>query len=91
MARDYPFLGEATARRLFRAYGTVARDFLGVAASFENLGRDFGHGLSEAEVRHLVAREWARTAEDILWRRTKLGLRFSAEQAVALEDWLRSH
>ena len=51
---------------------------LGEATSRAGLGRDFGHGLSEAEVRYLVAREWARSADDILWRRTKLGLRFDA-------------
>ena len=88
LARDYPFLGEPTARRLFRAYGTIARDILGAARSPADLGRDFGHGLSEAEVRHLRTREWAVTAEDILWRRTKLGLRFTAEQTAALEQWL---
>ena len=49
---------------------------------------DFGAGLTEAEVDYLVSREWARTAEDILWRRSKLGLRFSAEQAAALAAYL---
>ncbi len=73
------------ARRLVRAYGTTA------FAIFANGtgARDFGHGLTEAEVRHLAVREWARTAEDVLWRRTKLGLRFSAEEAVALDRFIR--
>ena len=88
LARDYPFIGAVTARRLFRLYGTEAAAFLGRAASRAELGRDFGHGLSEAEVRHLVAREWAVSADDILWRRTKLGLRFSPEQAAQLADFL---
>ena len=51
-------------------------------------GRDFGHGLTECEVRHFVDREWAQTAEDILWRRTKLGLRFSAEEVRGLAQYL---
>ena len=88
LARDYPFLGEATARRMARAYGTAARDILGAARSGADLGRDFGHGLSEREDAHLVPREWARTAEDILWRRSKLGLRFTPSGAAALADWL---
>jgi len=73
-----PFLAEAEATRLLRLYGRDADAALGEATSRAGLGRDFGHGLSEAEVRYLVAREWARSADDILWRRTKLGLRFDA-------------
>jgi glycerol-3-phosphate dehydrogenase len=53
-----------------------------------DLGRDFGAGLSEREVEYLVAHEWAETADDILWRRSKLGLRFAPEQRAALEDYL---
>jgi glycerol-3-phosphate dehydrogenase len=51
-------------------------------------GRDFGHGLTEREVRHLVQREWARSAADLLWRRTKLGLRFSSDEAARLEEFI---
>ena len=53
-----------------------------------DLGHDFGHGLSEREVAHLIDTEWARTAEDVLWRRTKLGLRFTPDQAAALDSWM---
>jgi glycerol-3-phosphate dehydrogenase len=88
LAGDYPFLGEATAQRLTRAYGTIARDILRAARSPAELGRDFGHGLSEREVEHLVTREWACTTEDVLWRRSKLGLRFSPAQAAALAEYL---
>jgi glycerol-3-phosphate dehydrogenase len=90
LARDYPFLGDATARRLTRAYGTIARDILGEARSADDLGSDFGYGLSEREVEHLVGREWARTAEDVLWRRSKLGLRFTPAQSEALADYLET-
>ena len=49
---------------------------------------DFGHGLFAAEVDYLIANEWARTAEDILWRRSKLGLRFSDDEVAKLEIYL---
>ncbi|MDE2410277.1 MAG: glycerol-3-phosphate dehydrogenase [Sphingomonadales bacterium] len=76
------------AGRLVRAYGTGVFAMLGNAQCLEDCGRHFGHGLTEREVRHLVDREWARTAEDVLWRRTKLGLRFDAGQAAALAAWM---
>ena len=60
--------------RLARAYGTRIDRVIGDAASLDDLGRHFGAGLHEAEVRYLIDEEFARTAEDILWRRTKLGL-----------------
>jgi glycerol-3-phosphate dehydrogenase len=84
----HPFLSAPEALRLARAYGTRAERWLGAATSREGLGRDFGGGLSEAEVRYLRDIEWARSAEDVLWRRTKLGLRLSAKQVEVLEAWL---
>ena len=54
----------------------------------EDLGQDFGAGLSEREVRYLISNEWAVTADDILWRRTKLGLRFDSEAKRRLDAWL---
>jgi glycerol-3-phosphate dehydrogenase len=84
----YPFLEPAWATRLVRSYGTTAALIFGDAATLADCGLHFGHGLTEREVCHLVNREWACSAEDILWRRTKLGLRFSAEQCAALEVWL---
>jgi glycerol-3-phosphate dehydrogenase len=84
----HPFLSEADAKRIARAYGTRAERWLGSATDREALGRDFGGGLSEAELRYLVETEWARTAEDVLWRRTKLGLRLNSDQAAALAEFL---
>jgi len=72
----------------FGAYGTEAQALLGSARSMADLGRDFGATLTEAEVRWLVTHEFARTAEDIVWRRTKLGLRMTAEQIAALDAFL---
>ncbi|MCP5387282.1 MAG: glycerol-3-phosphate dehydrogenase [Novosphingobium sp.] len=88
LAGRYPFLGEVQADRLARAYGTRAERWLGAAQGWADLGRDFGAGLSQAEVDYLRAEEWALTAEDMLWRRTKLGLRLSAAQQAELADYL---
>ncbi len=85
----YPFLDFGHARRLTRLYGTRAKAILGLAKSQGDLGRNFGADLYEAEVRYLVENEWAVTAEDILWRRTKRGLRLTKEQAVVLEEFMR--
>lgn len=85
----YPFLDPRMARRLVRLYGTRARILLGPAKSKADLGQDFGADLYEAEVRYLVENEWARTAEDVLWRRTKRGLHFDREQTAQLEAFLR--
>ncbi len=71
----YPFLPEGTARRLVRNYGTLAETVLGDSKNMEDLGRDFGAGLTEREIHYLQTSEWARTTDDILWRRSKLGLR----------------
>jgi glycerol-3-phosphate dehydrogenase len=86
----YSFLAPDHARRLFRLYGTEARSLLGEAGSTEDLGHCFGTGLYECELRHLIRNEWAISAEDVLWRRTKLGLRFSDTEVSALERWLNA-
>lgn len=90
MMVDHPFLTKAWAERLLRSYGTDAQVILGDAKAPEDLGRDFGASLSEAEVRHLMAREFAQTAEDVVWRRTKLGLRLSREEVAALDAWIEA-
>ena len=69
-----PFLDPSVAHRLARAYGTRVDALLGNACRSTDLGRDFGEGLTEAEIDYLVRYEWARTVEDIVWRRSKLGL-----------------
>jgi glycerol-3-phosphate dehydrogenase len=84
----YPFLPERQAWRYARLYGTLAEEFLAGAQSIDGLGRHFGADLYEAEVRYLMGREWARDADDILWRRTKLGLRMSAAERETLQEWL---
>lgn len=88
LSRRYPFLPADLARRLTRAYGTKAAAVLGEAKALDDLGRHFGAGLYEAEVRYLLAEEWARDAEDVLWRRSKLGLRLTATERDALAAFL---
>ena len=88
VAARYPFLARDHARRLVRLYGTKATAILGGAASAADLGRHFGSDLYEVEVRWLMTKEWARHAEDVLWRRTKRGLHLSATEAAALEDYM---
>jgi glycerol-3-phosphate dehydrogenase len=78
------FLDVATAERLAGGYGSEASEIF----AEREPGRDLGHGLYEAEVDWLIEKEWARTAEDILWRRSKLGLRFSAAETQALRNYL---
>jgi glycerol-3-phosphate dehydrogenase len=82
----YQFMPPATLRRFVRSYGTLAVDLLGDAAQEADLGAAFGAGLTEREVDFLQRTEWAHTAEDILWRRTKLGLRVTSAQAAALRE-----
>jgi glycerol-3-phosphate dehydrogenase len=84
----FPFLPAATVDRIVKAYGTDARAWLGRADGWDALGGEIAHGLSAAEAEWLVEREWARTTDDILWRRSKLGLHFSAEDVARLAAWL---
>jgi glycerol-3-phosphate dehydrogenase len=88
---NYPFLGAAHANRLAHAYGTRATRLLGNAKSMADLGRSFGATLTESEVRYLMSAEWALTADDIVWRRSKLGLRLSAAEIAAIDDWIAAH
>lgn len=88
LVRRYPFLPPPTATRLTRAYGTRAAALLGDARSLTDLGATPGADLTEREVDWLVRTEWARTAGDVLWRRSKLGLRFAPDEVNALERYL---
>ena len=89
LQRDFAFLTPGWARRLVRAYGTEAWAVLGEAKSVSDLGQDFGATLTEAEVRWLMTHEYARAAEDVVWRRSKLGLRLDAEQIAAIDAFMR--
>jgi glycerol-3-phosphate dehydrogenase len=90
IVKERPWLPPVLARRLVRAYGTRARRILGSATSMTDLGRDFGAGLTEAEVRYLMAHEWAEEAADIVWRRSKLGLRLTRDDIDELDRFMAS-
>ena len=77
-------------RALVRAYGTEARTLLHGAATAADMGQDFGATLTETEVRWLMTHEFARTADDVIWRRSKLGLRMTPDQIKTLDDWMKS-
>ena len=86
--QTWPFLGEAEARRMVRAYGTRLSRVLGAAKTADDLGARFGPALTEAEVRYLMQHEWARHPDDVLWRRTKLGLSMPADARDALTKFM---
>ncbi len=86
----HPFLESGLARRLVRAYGTRAERIVDGAHSAADLGRVFGANLTEREVLYLMEEEWAQSAQDVLWRRSKLGLRLTPAQAALLDDFMRS-
>ncbi len=89
LRQEYAWLPATLLYRYARAYGTRIRNVLGAASGVAQLGRDLGGHLFEAEVDYLVRHEWARTAEDILWRRSKLGLHTGTGTADALDALLR--
>jgi glycerol-3-phosphate dehydrogenase len=91
LMRNYPFLPAAHANRLAHAYGARAGKVLGDAKSIDDLGQSFGASLTEAEVRYLMSQEWACTAEDIVWRRSKLGLRLTPLEISAIDNWISAH
>jgi glycerol-3-phosphate dehydrogenase len=86
----HPFLDPGHARRLVLTYGTRAMELLAGARTAADLGECFGATLTAAEVRYLMTREWAVSAEDILWRRTKLGLIMTEDDVARLGGFLQS-
>ena len=87
LKKEAPDVPEATIRRLARNYGTRARQILGAKGE---LGRIFDADLGENEVDYLMDQEWARDVEDVLWRRSKLGLRFSPDKTAALTAHMKA-
>jgi glycerol-3-phosphate dehydrogenase len=88
LSLEYAFLDERAARRLVRHYGLEARDILAGSRVKADLGRTFGPDLTEAEVRFLMQREFAQTAEDAVFRRTKAGIRMRKEEIAELDAWM---
>lgn len=86
---DFTFLDSLLAKRLIRSYGTNAWLMMEGALEIEDIGLDFGGTLSQREVEYLMKYEWAECAEDVVWRRTKLGIRLDKKQISALENWMQ--
>jgi glycerol-3-phosphate dehydrogenase len=86
--RAWPFLTEDHARRLIAAYGTRVRMMLDGATRLEDLGPRFGRDLTGTEIRYLMRHEWAQTVDDVLWRRTKLGLELKPDRRAAVERFM---
>ena len=80
----WPFLSEPHARRLVRAYGSRVERLLGDAQTLDDLGPSLCGDLTAAEIRYMVAHEWAETADDVLWRRSKLGLKATADDRIEI-------
>ena len=87
-AARYPWLPADLVARYARAYGTRMALLLAGSSSLASLGRQVAPGLYEAELRYLMRHEWACSAADILWRRTKLGLHLAPGSAAVLDDWM---
>jgi glycerol-3-phosphate dehydrogenase len=86
-AARYSFAPPKLIRRLCRAYGTRIERVLGTAAGLQDLGEEIGPQLHEAELQFMRDEEWARTGDDALWRRSKLGLRLDAAQKARVAAW----
>ncbi|MGA9194605.1 MAG: glycerol-3-phosphate dehydrogenase C-terminal domain-containing protein, partial [Pseudolabrys sp.] len=86
----WPFLSAAHAHRLVRAYGRRVERFLEDAKSMDDLGPSFAGDLTGAEVRYMMENEWARNADDVLWRRSKIGLKATADDRAALDRFMTS-
>jgi glycerol-3-phosphate dehydrogenase len=81
---DLPWLPEKVAQRYARSYGTRLYKIIGEARRITDLGEDYGAGFYQSELDYLRQYEWAKTADDVLWRRSKLGLLFSASESATL-------
>lgn len=90
LSDDYPELDRRWLRDLTHRHGTLTRNILAGVESPDGLGRDYGGGLFQREIDYLVDREWAETADDVLWRRTKCGLAMTGDERLAVADYMES-
>jgi len=88
LKKDHPWLPTPLARRWARTYGTCSVELIGPAGSLGDLGEEVLPGIYARELEYLVREEWASSSDDILWRRTKLGLRVGKADVTRLERWL---
>ena len=87
--KDYPFLTRSWAERLFKTFGTQTNTVIGSAKSEKDMGKKFGSDLTEKEVNWFLENEYVYTVEDLIWRRTKIGLRLSKQEIKALDLYIK--
>ncbi len=88
---EFIFLEMSLAQRFIRSYGTNAWAILKGASNLKDMGQNFGGSLTEREVKYLIQHEWAESAEDVVWRRSKLGIRLSKQEILALDEWMQTN
>ena len=88
---EFDFLELALTQRLIRSYGTNAWAILKGASNLKDMGQNFGGSLTEREVKYLIQHEWAESAEDVVWRRSKLGIRLSKQDILILDEWMQKN
>ena len=91
LCNHYPEMPGLLLARMARRHGSQVREILAGAKRVQDLGENFGGGLHEAEVRWLIANEWARESDDVLWRRTKCGLHMNRAEREAFARWMESN
>lgn len=89
LCKEFAYLSDSMITRLFGSYGTRVRELLAGVGKPKDLGKHFGADLYECEVRYLIANEWARTAYDVVWRRTKQGLFMTPDEIAELDRWMQ--
>ena len=89
LKEQIPFADDFTIRRLIRQYGTQCHEIFGAITSPEQLGESFGHGVTAFEIDWAIENEWVHSAEDFLWRRSKMGIRFKEEETAALNAYIK--
>ncbi len=87
---EFSFLDSGLAHRLIRSYGTKSWVLMEGATSIDDMGRAFGGSLTEKEVNYLINEEWAECAEDVIWRRSKIGIRLSQKEISTLDEWMQN-
>ena len=90
LLRDFPFVPEQHMKRIARRHGTRARQWLDGAGSLADMGEHFGADLYAREVDYMVAKEWVRTADDVLYRRSKAGVMMNTLERARVQQYLES-
>ena len=91
VCEKHPFLDHSLAWRWVRSYGTRVWKMLDQVRNEDDLGVKFGASLTECEINYLMKNEWAQTANDVVWRRSKLGIKMKHEEITALDEWMCNH